>query len=165
MVKAQVQKFRRQSRFKCLLSRVWIPEKNILKMNYMLKRFFTCIGCCVMMFTCHSQGVNHKKHNSSSFDSTKGLKDYYKNYFPIGVAVGPNNLKGDEAKLILQQFNSLSPENAMKMGPVHPEENRYFWRHADSIVTFAQQYGLRVRGHTLCWYNQTPLWLFKDSAA
>src|SRR5438094_158086 len=86
--------------------------------------------------------------------SNKGLKDYYKKYFPIGVAVGPNNLKGDEATLILQQFNSLTPENAMKMGPIHPEENRYFWRDADSIVAFAQQHGLRVRGHNLCWHNQ-----------
>ena len=50
----------------------------------------------------------------------------------------------------------------MKMGPVHPEENRYFWRDADSIVAFAQLYGLRVRGHNLCWHNQTPDWMFKD---
>lgn len=93
----------------------------------------------------------------------KGLKDYYKKYFPIGVAVGPQSLSGDEANLILQQFNSLTPENAMKMGPIHPEENRYNWRDADSIVNFAQAHGLRVRGHNLCWHQQTPRWLFRDS--
>jgi endo-1,4-beta-xylanase len=97
-------------------------------------------------------------------DSGKGLKDYYKKYFPIGVAVAPNNLKGDEAQFILQQFNSITPENAMKMGPIHPEENRYYWNDADSIVEFAQKNGLRVRGHNLCWHNQTPRWLFKDSS-
>jgi endo-1,4-beta-xylanase len=97
-------------------------------------------------------------------DSGKGLKDYYKKYFPIGVAVSPSNLKGDEAQLILQQFNSITPENAMKMGPIHPEENRYYWNDADSIVEFAQKNGLRVRGHNLCWHNQTPRWLFKDSS-
>jgi len=93
----------------------------------------------------------------------RGLKDYYKNYFPIGVAVSPRSLKTDEAALILQEFNSLTPENAMKMGPIHPEENRYYWRDADSIVAFAQAHGLRVRGHNLCWHQQTPAWLFKDS--
>ena len=44
----------------------------------------------------------------------KGLKDYYKKYFDIGVAVSPRALKTDEAQLILQQFNSMTPENAMK---------------------------------------------------
>jgi len=94
----------------------------------------------------------------------KGLKDYYKNYFPIGVAVAPRDLHGDEARLILQQFNSLTPENAMKMGPIHPEENVYNWVDADSIVDFAQRNHLRVRGHNLCWHNQAPRWMFKDSA-
>ena len=93
----------------------------------------------------------------------KGLKDYYKAYFPVGVAVGPAALKGPEAALILQQFNSLTPENAMKMGPIHPEENRYFWDDADQIVNFAQAHNLRVRGHNLCWHEQTPKWLFKNT--
>lgn len=97
-------------------------------------------------------------------DQVKGLKDYYKKYFPIGVAVAPNNLKTDEAGLILQQFNSLTPENAMKMGPIHPEENHYYWNDADSIVAFAQKNGLKVRGHNLCWHNQAPRWMFKDSS-
>ena len=70
--------------------------------------------------------------------SEKGLKDYYKNYFTIGVAVSPQALKTDEAQLILQQFNSLTPENAMKMGPIHPKENEYAWTNADSIAAFAQ---------------------------
>lgn len=96
-------------------------------------------------------------------EKTKGLKDYYRNFFPIGVAVAPGNLSGDEAALILREFNSLTPENAMKMGPIHPAENLYFWRDADSIVNFAQRHGLKVRGHNLCWHNQAPAWLFKDS--
>ncbi len=93
----------------------------------------------------------------------KGLKDHYKDFFPIGVAVSPQALKTDEAQLILQQFNSITAENAMKMGPIHPKENEYFWTNADSIVVFAQRNKLKLRGHTLCWHNQTPSWLFVDS--
>ncbi|HMG68328.1 MAG TPA: endo-1,4-beta-xylanase [Chitinophagaceae bacterium] len=96
-------------------------------------------------------------------DDLKGLKDYYKKYFPIGVSITPGNLRGDEAALILQQFNSLTPENSMKMAPIHPEENRFAWNDADSIVAFAQRNGLKVRGHNLCWHNQVPGWMFKDS--
>ena len=95
----------------------------------------------------------------------KGLKDYYKDYFPVGVAVSAQDLKNPgEVALILSQFNSLTPENAMKMGPIHPEENRYNWKDADAIVAFAQAHGLKVRGHNLCWHEQTPKWLFRDSS-
>ena len=94
----------------------------------------------------------------------KGLKDYYKDYFPVGVAVSPQNLTNPtESAFILQHFNSLTPENVMKMGPIHPEENRYNWSPADAIVDFAQAHKLRVRGHNLCWHQQTPKWLFKDA--
>jgi endo-1,4-beta-xylanase len=95
---------------------------------------------------------------------TKGLKDHYSKYFPVGVAVSPRSLTGADAQLITQQFNSLTPENAMKTGPIHPEENRYNWVPADSIVNFAQRHGMKVRGHALCWHEQTPDWLFKDAA-
>jgi len=95
----------------------------------------------------------------------KGLKDYYQDYFPVGVAVSPRTLqRTDEAQLVLQQFNSLTPENAMKMGPIHPREKEYYWKDADSIVAFAQRHHLKIRGHNLCWHNQTPRWLFVDSA-
>jgi endo-1,4-beta-xylanase len=107
-------------------------------------------GCITFL---HAQQLQHS-----------GLKDYYKDYFPIGVAVSAQTLKNPaECALILSQFNSLTPENAMKMGPIHPEENRYNWKDADSIVSFAVQHGLRVRGHNLCWHEQTPSWLFKDA--
>lgn len=101
---------------------------------------------------------------SGQSTSEKGLKDYYSDYFPIGVAVSPRVLQGEEAALILRQFNSLTPENAMKMGPIHPEENRYYWNDADLIANFAQSNRLKLRGHTLCWHQQTPKWLFTDAS-
>ncbi|WP_342645333.1 endo-1,4-beta-xylanase [Mucilaginibacter sp. CSA2-8R] len=97
-------------------------------------------------------------------DTDKGLKDYYKKYFPIGVAVTPRELKSEEGKLIVKEFNSITAENAMKMAPLHPEENRYYWNDADSIMAFAQRNHIKVRGHNLCWHAQAPAWMFKDSA-
>jgi len=52
----------------------------------------------------------------------------------------------------------------MKPQPIHPEERRYHWAPADEIVDFAQANGLRMRGHTLCWHNQTPDWFFKSES-
>ncbi|RAV99031.1 endo-1,4-beta-xylanase [Pseudochryseolinea flava] len=96
-------------------------------------------------------------------DTTIGLKDYFKDYFPMGVAVSPASLEGFEGKFILKHFNSITPENVMKPGPIHPEENRYHWKDADNIVAFAQKNNLKVRGHALCWHQQTGDWFFKDS--
>lgn len=101
--------------------------------------------------------------NDPQIQPVKGLKDYYRDYFPIGVAVGVRNITGPDTTLILQQFNSLTPENAMKMGPIHPEEHRYNWKDADAIVDFATTHGLKIRGHNLCWHEQTPPWLFTDA--
>ncbi len=94
----------------------------------------------------------------------KGLNNVYKKYFTIGVAVTPRELKSEEAGLITKEFGSVTPENAMKMGPIHPQPNRFYWTDADSIVAFAQRNKMKVRGHTLCWHAQTPRWLFVDSA-
>ncbi|WP_083257248.1 endo-1,4-beta-xylanase [Arcticibacter eurypsychrophilus] len=98
-------------------------------------------------------------------EKAKGLKDYYSKFFSIGVAIRPTDPSNhDQRTLILSEFNSITPENAMKMGPIHPQENTYFWRDADSIVAFGVQNKIKVRGHTLCWHAQTPDWLFVDSA-
>ncbi len=122
-----------------------------------MNKIFTVSFFAIVLLCCKSQ----KPSDSSA--SPKGLKDYYKKYFTIGVAVSPFALKTEEAGLILKNFNSLTPENAMKMGPIHPEENRYNWRDADSIMAFAERNGLRVRGHNLCWHSQAPRWMFTEN--
>jgi endo-1,4-beta-xylanase len=112
----------------------------------------------------NTQSQSQVAAEGKTFADTKGLKDYYKDYFAIGVAVSPRALKTDESQLILQQFNSLTAENAMKMGPIHPTEKEYNWAGADSIVAFAKKNGLKLRGHTLCWHSQAPRWFFTDSS-
>ena len=103
--------------------------------------------------------------NNAAATTGKGLKDYYNNYFTTGVAVSPGSIKNEEeVQLILQNFGSITPENAMKMGPIHPTEKEYNWIDADAIVDFAVQHNLKIRGHNLCWHEQTPNWFFKDSA-
>ncbi|HEX8021305.1 endo-1,4-beta-xylanase [Mucilaginibacter sp.] len=100
-------------------------------------------------------------------DTAITLKESYRDYFPIGVAVSPNDINFSSQRisnLIIKQFNSLTPENAMKMGPIHPEEDRYNWKNADAVVNFAQKNHMRIRGHNLCWHNQAPKWIFYDKS-
>lgn len=101
-----------------------------------------------------------QKSTTPTEENPVTLKSAYQDYFDIGVAVSPRALQNDEATMILNQFNSLTAENAMKMGPIHPEENKFNWEPADKIVEFAQANNLKLRGHTLCWHSQAPRWMF-----
>jgi endo-1,4-beta-xylanase len=122
------------------------------KINFFKLRFTTFCLLSIVTFRVSAQGTDGKE---------KGLKDYYKSFFPIGAAVTPLQLEDSAQRaFILKHFNSLTAENVMKMAPVHPEENRYYWAGADAIVEFARKNSLRVRGHTLCWHNQVPDWMF-----
>lgn len=127
----------------------------------MLRKILSAL-CILILLSCNESRITQAQ-NLSSIDSTKGLKDYYQSYFPIGVAVSTRALKTDEGAFILRHFNSLTAENAMKMGNIHPKKNEYYWKAADSIVAFAERKGLKLRGHTLLWHKQTPNWLFVDN--
>ena len=127
-------------------------------MKHIFFCFITLVAVAVFFANCSSG----RKANTAS-TSTKGLKDYYKDYFLVGSAVTPRSLHGEDSALIVTHFNSITAENAMKMGPIHPRETAYNWKDADSIVAFAKRHGLKMRGHTLCWHAQAPAWMFKTN--
>ena len=132
-------------------------KKNILKSVLVLLLFGGTIYSC-------KNATDKAEVKDESVAENKGLKDYYKDYFPVGVAVSPRALKDSaEASLIKTQFKSMTPENVMKMGPIHPEQNRYNWGPADAIVDFAQENNMIMRGHALVWHQQYPDWFFKDA--
>jgi endo-1,4-beta-xylanase len=63
------------------------------------------------------------------------------------------------AGLLAGQFDSLTPENAMKWQPIHPRPDEWNFDPADRLVLFAGRNGMRVKGHTLVWHNQVPDYL------
>jgi len=120
------------------------------------KKFLTAIVTIVLIAAFY--GCSRKYATKNAF----GLKDYYSSYFKMGVAVSPQTIRGAQAALLIKEFNSITPENAMKMQSIHPRENQYNWADADTLVSFAVRNGLKVRGHTLCWHEQVPGWIFKN---
>lgn len=81
--------------------------------------------------------------------------------FPFGAAVNISLLKNRTAyrELVIKEFNSLTPENAMKAGVIHPQENTYNWTDADYLISFAKENNKRVHGHTLIWHKSLPSWI------
>jgi len=130
--------------------------------NFNLNQLLIALALSFCFYSCK----NEQKHdnNETAQKQQKGLKDYYNEYFPIGVAVSPRALKDSaQAQLIKTQFKSMTPENVMKMGPIHPTQNRYNWGPADEIVAFAEANNMIMRGHALIWHQQYPDWFFKDA--
>lgn len=92
----------------------------------------------------------------------QGLKDTYKNYFDVGVAINSRNLSEDQQKIILDNFCSITAENEMKPGEVHPREGVWTWERADAIANFCRKNNIKMRGHCLVWYSQFCDWMFTD---
>ena len=80
---------------------------------------------------------------------------------PVGAAVEPDLLQRDAAyrATLVREFNAITPENAMKWGPIHPAEREWRFEPADQLVAFAEAHGMQVHGHTLVWHRQLPGWL------
>jgi endo-1,4-beta-xylanase len=91
----------------------------------------------------------------------KALRDTYRDYFDIGAAVNLDTIHSQK-ELLKKHFNSVTAENDMKFERVHPSEGIYTFDAADQIVDFAAACGMKIRGHTLVWHNQTPGWVFED---
>jgi endo-1,4-beta-xylanase len=79
----------------------------------------------------------------------------------FGAAVASAALCSEPAyhETLTGEFNALTPENAMKFGPLCSSRGNYNFGEADAIVAMAEEHGMKVRGHTLVWHNQLPSWL------
>ncbi|ARS36457.1 endo-1,4-beta-xylanase [Pontibacter actiniarum] len=93
------------------------------------------------------------------------LKDAFEQDFHVGAALNGYQASGKDAKataIITRQFNTISPENLLKWGSVHPQPGEYTFGPADEYVALGEKHNMFVVGHTLVWHNQTPNWVFED---
>ncbi|MBR4729504.1 MAG: endo-1,4-beta-xylanase, partial [Prevotella sp.] len=117
---------------------------NIVK-NYKMKK--TLLGLALLMM-------------GSTATFAQGLKDAYKDYFMIGVAVNQRNVSNAEQQaLIKKEFNSITCENDMKPEPTEPQEGQFNWENADRIANFCRANGIKLRGHCLMWHSQIGRWM------
>lgn len=93
----------------------------------------------------------------------QSLYEKYQSHFPIGTCVSPRTLVTHQ-DLLIKHYNSLTSENHMKFGLIHPKIDQYDFTEADKLVEFARDHNKLVRGHTLVWHGQNPKWLFYDQA-
>lgn len=82
--------------------------------------------------------------------------------FRIGATAEPHQITpGPYATTLAREFNSVTPENALKWYTVQPSPGAWEFGPADAVVAFAEAQALEVRGHTLLWAQDTytPDWV------
>lgn len=79
---------------------------------------------------------------------------------PYGSAVRGDALVDDPAyRMALAEYCQLVvPEGGLKWDTVRPSEDRFDFYEGDKLLAFAEQNGMKMRGHTLIWYAAMPEW-------
>ena len=116
-----------------------------------------------LSFIAGSMTASAQWGRAADYSAGPGLKDAYKDYFTVGVAVNQRNVS-DEAQMaiIKKQYNSVTAENDWKPGMIHPKEGVWNFERADKIANFCRENGIKMRGHCLCWHSQFADWMFVD---
>ncbi|MDM5327455.1 endo-1,4-beta-xylanase [Neobacillus sp. CF12] len=90
------------------------------------------------------------------------LSQVYEQYFNIGAAVNLTTIDSQK-ELLRKHFNSITAENDIKFIEIQPVEGQFTFEKADQLAAFAKENGMKMRGHTFVWHNQTPDWVFEDA--
>jgi endo-1,4-beta-xylanase len=96
-----------------------------------------------------------------SGDPIPSLREAFRGELRIGAAVGAGLLQSADTRAFLErQLDVVTPETELKPLALAPREGQYDFAPADAIVDWANQHGLKVRGHCLVWHEHEPAWMF-----
>ena len=117
-----------------------------------------------LFFSCNTP----PEEDPQSWEEARPLHEIYQDYFLMGNIISPGDLNNTARfNYLKRHFNTLTAENHMKPDNIAPSAKGgpYRWDNADRIITAATAEGIKVVGHTLIWYSQTPGWLTTGNKA
>jgi endo-1,4-beta-xylanase len=104
---------------------------------------------------------------TAAAQSPTTLKAAYRDAFRMGAAINAATALGTDSatqRLVLREFDTITPDNFLKAARVNPQPGVYDFRAGDAFVALGERHKLFMVGHTLVWHNQAPPWFFTDSA-
>jgi len=87
------------------------------------------------------------------------LSEAHANYFMLGTAVSPRDMRGERLEFVRRHFNAVTAGNAMKPAYLQPRPGAFHFEEADRIAQAAIDNGIAVIGHALAWHEQSPAWM------
>lgn len=83
----------------------------------------------------------------------------------VGAALSIKHLSEEQYARNAREFDYVTAEDEMKWDATEPTRNQFTFTKGDQILDFATSNGMKVKGHTLVWYNQLPSWVSSISSA
>ena len=121
-------------------------------------------------FTFDDVKITSKDRFSANAAGEKGLKDEFANYFRVGNILNNGTVKNSAITAnMIKDFNSIECENEMKPDATLVQSQcsgtniAVSLNNAAAIMDFCIQNNIAMRGHTLVWHSQTPVWFFKEN--
>jgi endo-1,4-beta-xylanase len=96
------------------------------------------------------------------------LKEAFKKDFLVGTAIDAKQIEEKDTaadRLIVQQFNAVTPENVMKAEIIQPGWNTYSFDLADKLVAYAAKNNIKINAHNLIWHSQLPAFMHHMQSA
>ena len=110
----------------------------------------------------------HQNKDYSFMSGGEGFKDIFGPYFRIGATVGAIELQDEETRAFyLKHFNSITCENELKpeaiLKSVGKDDVTVDLSDADTLLRFAEENGIGLRGYNFIWNSQTPAKMFEGT--
>lgn len=135
-------------------------------------KLFIGTSLCLAVCSCADQGLlpfPGELQVPDELTQNANLQEYdvLKNYvnrtenpgFKLGIAVDENDFinKGAAFSIAKTNFEDVTPGNAMKYSSVVKDDGTMDFSTVESFIETAEEAGLTVYGHTLCWHSQQNL--------
>ena len=137
-----------------------------------MKKKTIIVLVCIFALLLTGCGIEKVKLPAQKDVTSKNIKDVFSEHgMKVGTCISANVINDKKmSALVLEQFNSVTMENAMKPDYILNQKRSQaegklvveFNQEAISVLSWAKDNGLSVRGHTLIWYSQTPEWIFHE---
>ncbi|WP_053992287.1 endo-1,4-beta-xylanase [Mangrovimonas sp. TPBH4] len=134
-----------------------------------MKKIFKLLICVLIVSCSSSDDGGSGPIVGGPTNPNPSTSDYLKDQvnFPIGNTVSAAELASSSTtntafkEVLLNDYNSITAGNDMKMYNMYMGPNNYDWSDGDAIVDYARDNDLRVHGHTLLWHPEyaIPNWL------
>lgn len=135
-------------------------------------RLFIGTSLCLAVCSCADQGLlpfPGELQVPDELTQNANLQEYdiLKNYvnrtdnpgFKLGIAVDENDFinRGAAFSIAKTNFEDVTPGNAMKYSSVVKDDGSMDFSTVEAFIETAEEAGLTVYGHTLCWHAQQNL--------
>jgi endo-1,4-beta-xylanase len=130
------------------------------------KSLLPALAVALLAASCAGSGSEKAPDQNNTNAQTTTLKEVFRDDFYIGAALNAGQVMGRDAQaadLVKAQFNTISPENVLKWGPINPRQGVYNFEPADAYVAFGEKNNMFTVGHTLVWHSQAPDWIFEGT--